>query len=266
MNETNLKKSLLRSRWCGCKAEVSRTRSTCNSISVSQPIKKPDIAIYSQEEQFAVGRLPTWDNPDITTNNLAPLQLRPSADVRVRNISEVNAANVLVHCYLSPYGVNTPRRLYASKQINVLAAQSVEVSFPFDRATLEGDPRVGVHILIDHPYDPNIINNRGSQIIDGGQTSIISRTYETILPIANSSPYSREFTISALPTELEVNISPDRRIFPPHDYFPAKVVVKVPDFITGTSSDPVEKSATLVVRDVSGELIGGATIVLIVDN
>jgi hypothetical protein len=39
------------------------------------PPLKSDPAIYSQEEQLALGQEVTWDSPDITTNHFSPWRL-----------------------------------------------------------------------------------------------------------------------------------------------------------------------------------------------
>src|SRR5580765_6492227 len=51
------------------------TRGCCVDIGPNHPIEYPDPAIYSQSQQLLLGNIPSWDNPDITTNNWGPFTL-----------------------------------------------------------------------------------------------------------------------------------------------------------------------------------------------
>ena len=62
------------------------------------PIRRPDLAIYSQLEEIAAGHIPRWDNPDIVTNDWGPFRLMDEARITVRNLSaDTPAVNALVH-------------------------------------------------------------------------------------------------------------------------------------------------------------------------
>jgi hypothetical protein len=65
--------SLQRSSICKCSVRQRPAVNRCCCISTRDvPIEHPDLAIYSQDEQLSLGIMPSWDNPDITTNNWGP--------------------------------------------------------------------------------------------------------------------------------------------------------------------------------------------------
>ena len=134
----------------------------CTYLPPDHPIEKPDLAIYSQNEQLAIGNAPSWDSPDITTNDWRPFRLKASSKVTVRNLSpKVSAVNALVHFFTSPFGIGMPRTLLATKMITLQAAAQAELDFPLDAATLAGDQRIGVYVGLEHPHDAKAINNSG---------------------------------------------------------------------------------------------------------
>src|SRR6266700_2397680 len=93
-----------RRSWCSL---TLRDRRSCCCVAVDDPPPaRPDLAIYSQEEQLALGAAPTWDSPDILTNYWSPFKLMPEISVTVRNLSSsVAAVNAQVLLYTSVFGL-----------------------------------------------------------------------------------------------------------------------------------------------------------------
>lgn len=204
---------------CKCGGRLkSSGRSGCNNIIINTPIEKPDLATYSQLEQLQNGNVPTWNSPDISTNFLRPFSLMTEAKVIVRNISPTTSAiNAMVHYYTSRFGIGMPKELKLTKMFSMRPSSEMELSFPLNQSSLNGDPREGVHILIEHPFDEFQINNSGSQVIDCRYTSEMGRNFKLDIPVLNDSVFSREFKFSIMQTDLLVSINSASHIFSPHE-------------------------------------------------
>ena len=254
---------------CNCGRRPGRRppRGGCVTID-DTPIEKPDLAIYSQDEQMAAGVATSWDSPDIVTNHWGPFRLMEEARVKVRNLSPTTfAANALVHYFTSPFGIGTRRELRLTRMVSLAPLQEVELLFPLHQEVLKGDPRTGVHILIEHPGDDNTLNNRGSQVHDGGYTTESGRTFNVQIPVLNDSGVSREITLNVLPTDLLASVTPANHVFAPFEQLVATLHVQVPSFLTGSPGAVVERAVTVIGRLAGGgEVIGGVTRLLRIDN
>ena len=126
------------------------------------------MATYSQLQQISLGIAPTWNSPDITTNNDFPWTLLPAFLVNVRNLSDVTAAaNVLVTLSTSAFGIGMAQTPMSSQKLNVGPAQTVSLSFPVPAALLAGSQSVGTYVQIEDAFDSNLINNNGAQVLTG---------------------------------------------------------------------------------------------------
>jgi hypothetical protein len=255
-------------RLCNCGGRPRLPRERCRSVGVSNvPIHRPDLAIYSQVEELAAGHVPRWDSPDILTNNWGPFRLMEEARVTVRNLStDTPAINALVHYSIAPFGIGTRSQLLQSRLISLSAASQVELVFPLDSVTLTGDPRVGVHIAIEHPHDPRQINNRGSQVHDGSYTSEVGRSHSISFPVLNDSGVARQILLSLMPTDVLASVSPLSHHFAPYEQITATLTMTVPSFLVGTPASPIARDVTVVGRLQGGELLGGLTKLLRIDN
>ena len=242
--------------------------SSANCVTVDPPIEKPDLAIYSQTEQLATGNVPTWDSPDIVTNDWGPFRLIDEPRVTIRNLSPtVPAINVLVHYFVSPFGIGTTRELNLTQMVNVPPASERELRFEWDQLTLAGDPRVGVHVLIEHPHDPTTINNEGSQVHDGGYTSESGRDFTVTIPVVNDSAFTREMQLSLMPTgDIVASVSPSSQVLAPFQQIAAILSIQVPAFLSGTPGSFLNRAVTVVCRLPGGDLIGGATRLIRIDD
>lgn len=232
----------------------------CAHLGPEHKIDRPDLAIYSQAEQLSLGASPTWDSPDIITNAWGPFRLNPEAQVVVRNRSGVaTAANGLVNFSTSPFGIGFPRTLVASQKLTLGPGQQVSLNFPLAQAILSGDPRVGVFIDLEHPYDTEPLSNHGEQVHEGHFTSESGRSFSWQVPLFNDSFAPITLTLQVLQDGLAATVSPASIALPAHGAGVATLQVQVPAAVHGTPSAWVPCSATLVARRPDGSLLGGAT-------
>jgi hypothetical protein len=232
------------------------------------PIERPDLAIYSQDEVVAGGGAPSWDSPDILTNHWAPFRLMEEARVTVRNLSPTtSAANALVHFYTSPFGIGTRRQLRLTRMVSIAKASQVQLLFPLHQEVLAGDPRTGVHIVIEHPTDEKPINNSGSQVHDGGYTSESGRSFDVDIPVLNDAGLTRQITLAVLPTDLLASVTPASRVFGPFEQVVATLHVEVPAFLVGTPAAEIHRAVTVIGRvGAAGPVLGGVTRLLRINN
>ncbi len=255
------------SRLCNCRPGFPYRNGKCKCITRHEPIEKPDVAIYSQLEIMKGGGIPSWNSPDIITNNWGPFKLMAEAKVIVRNISTtVSAVNALVHYFISPFGIGTVERLFATRYISLTPSSQVELLFPLDQSTLNGDQRAGVHIKIEHPNDPNLINNYGSQVHDGSFTTDSGRNFSIQIPVLNNSNFSRQIFLSILPTDIIASVAPLSHNFTPYEQILATLHIEVPSYMHGTPASYIEKEVSVIGRLSDNELIGGVTKMLRINN
>lgn len=239
----------------------------CTYLSPDHPIEQPDLAIYSQNEQLALGNAPSWDSPDIITNDWRPFRLNASSKVTVRNLSPtVSAVNALVHFFTSPFGIGMPRTLLASKMVTIPAASQVVLDFPLDAATLAGDQRIGVYVGLEHPHDAKAINNSGDQVHVGAYTTESGRTFDVSIPVLNNTNFTRSMAFSVLPTDLLASVTPSAHVFAPHAQINIKLHVQVPAALVGAPGNEINRAVTVIAKLNNGELVGGVTRLLRIDN
>lgn len=256
--------------WKGCRCggnRKSRKPTGCKSIVTNDPVEKPDLAIYSQEEALNNGTVPNWDSPDIVTNSWRPFRLRNEASVKVRNLSAtVPAINTLVHYAISPFGIGTQQEHKLTKVVNLAPNQEIELLFPLDQATLDGDPRVGIHILIEHPHDPNQINNYGSQVHDGGYTTESGRNFSVQIPVFNNSNFNRQINLSLMPTDVIASLNTVSHVFAPYEQLIVTLAIEIPGFLNGAPDAVINRAVTVVGRLNDNTLVGGVTRLIRIDN
>ncbi|HTD97998.1 MAG TPA: hypothetical protein VK668_01875 [Mucilaginibacter sp.] len=243
------------------------TPGCCINIGANQPVEYPDPAIYSQAEQLNLGNIPNWDNPDIVTNNWSPFRLMSESQVTVHNLSpSASAINTLVHFYTSPFGIGTVKTLLASKVVSLPPGSQTLLTYPLPQDTLAGDQRIGVHVKIEHPTDNNYMNNEGSQVHDGSYTTESGRNFTLSIPVVNNSNFTRQILLSIMPTDLIATITNANHNFAPYEQIIAQLHIEVPAFLVGTPAAIIERAVTVVGRLAGGELVGGATKLLRINN
>lgn len=79
-------------------------------------VETPDMGIYGQTEVLTAGGIPTWDDPDIVTNDWRPFRLRQEASVTVRNFSTTTSpAKARVHCHTALFGIGARQATSGSR-------------------------------------------------------------------------------------------------------------------------------------------------------
>lgn len=251
-----------RASWC----RPRRTRPATCCVRVNTPPDRPDLAIYSQAEQISLGYAPSWNNPDITTNNDFPWALLPQAEVVVRNLSATaSAVNALVTLSTSAFGIGMPRALLSGLQILLGPSQSVTLKYPFTQTILAGDQSIGTFVDIQHPYDKRLVNNQGAQTLKGVYTSQAGRSIDFQFPVANQEPVPRTILLSVFTSALDGTLSTTSHAFVAFEQLTVTLHVDVPAAIHGTPAAPVYNEIT-VVGTSAGALVGGLTHAVWVDD
>lgn len=254
-------------QWCRPLRKDPDRRSCCVRID-GPPPDRPDLATYSQEEQFSLGAAPTWDSPDIVTNQWTPFHLYPETTVTLRNLSPtVSAVNGVVSLYTSLFGLGMPRALLASQAVNLSPGQEVTLLFPLSQAILNAaDQRIGTFVRIDHPYDAKRINNSGSQLLADAYTSAAGRQFSVTFPVMNPLATAQQISLSVLPNQLNAVVTPGSQLFAPLEQIVATLSIQVPGSMHGTPGAAIRSDATVVGRNADNTLLGGLTYVIWIDN
>lgn len=254
-----------RNPWCRPRHQYPPGKGCC--LEIDKPPRRPDLAIYSQEEQIAAGAAPTWDSPDILTNHRRPWALLPEQSVTVRNLSpEAGAVNARVHCYTAPFGIGTPRAHLSSKILNLGPGASATLLYPLTQALLAGDPRIRLEVVIELPADARAINNRGFQAAYGAYTGDAGRTLEYSFPVVNDAPAPRQITLAALGNELSAAVTPLTKLCAPWEQYVATVRLSVPAALHGAPGSEILKPATIVAWANGSQLVGGLTYLIWVND
>lgn len=226
-----------RSWGCSCGGKHSVRERSCGSIRLDdEQLRLPDLALYSQAQAIAAGHQPSWDNPDIMTNSARPLRLLAEMFVRVHNVGAASASNAYVHLYLAPFGIGTPKMLFASRQISLRPGEHVGLTYPLDAATLSGPQRIGVHVRVEHPFDTNQINNAGAQVVQSHSTSEVGRSHSIDFPVANDSDVPRRIVLSVLSTDVITTLTPTNYLFAPHEQINVRMEMRIPDTLIDRKS------------------------------
>jgi hypothetical protein len=256
------------SRACGCSGTPASPVQNCKNVVVSIPPKLSDAAIYSQTQQLSLGIPPDWNSPDITTNNDIPFTLYTAIQVTVHNLSNsVPAINVLVHAYTSAFGIGLPQTYLSTQVVNIAPSGSVNLSFPLPQNILNAGPQIGFFIELEHAYDLTQINNSGCQVISGHDTAAFGRNYVVPIPVCNNSSNNMQMKFAIMPNNVVASISPTTYSFSPYEQITASLSIIVPAALTGSSGNVNIQEVSVMAQAVpSGQLIGGATEVIFINN
>ncbi len=243
-----------------CRPTKRQSGSCC--VAVSTPPLRPDPAIYSQDQVMQQGGIPSWDSPDITTNNDIPWTLRPETVVTVRNLSpHVTAVNTQVQVSISGFGIGLPKTQLSNQLVTLPPAQDRTFNFALSQAVLSGAQSIGVFVQLYHPNDAVEINSHGAQVITSFDTKTSGRHVTTDVPIANPTGVAQTISLAVLPNNVSAVISPATHNFAPLEQIVAKLTVTAPGGAHNTS-----ETATVVAYDSSGALIGGASLLIMVND
>ena len=244
--------------WCRA---IPHRRGTC-CVTLADPPRRPDPATYSQDQAMALGQVPTWNSPDITTNNDIPWALLPEVAVVVRNLSPtVTAVNAQVQVSLSGYGIGLPKTPLSNKLVTLPPGQDFGLSFPLPPAILAGPNSIGFFVQIYHPNDAVEINSRGAQVLTAFDTKSSGRAVTTAVPVANPAGTTQTITLAVLPNSVSAAISPASHSFAPFEQITAHLIVTVPGGVHNTN-----ETVTVVARDGAGAVIDGASLIIWVND
>lgn len=253
-------------RFLHCRPTARSSRSTC-CVQVDSPPETPDLAIYSQTLQLAQGNLPTWDSPDIKTNRWSPWRLYQALPITVHNLSPTaHAVRALVQVAVSPFGIGTARTPLGIQRVTIPAASSVELEFPLDQATLDAGPHIGVHVTIEHPHDRSTLNNAGSQLIDGLLTSEDGRSRELDIPVVNDAMHPRTIVLEVHAEDVIAQLAPSSLQLAAGEQSTVTLSTVVPSTIHGSADNPVRRHVHVTARDSAGEVLGGITQIVDIDD
>jgi hypothetical protein len=250
------------------RSEVSLCRPSPKSgaqgccVTVANPPARPDPATYSQDQQIALGQIPSWDSPDIITNHDLPWTLFAETQVTVRNLSPtVAAVNTQVQVSISPFGIGLAAAPLSAQLITLAPNEVTTLAFPLSQAILQGDQSIGVFVQIYHPNDAVLINDRGAQVITGVDTVASGRNITVAIPVANPAGAAQTITLATLPNTVSAVVSPTSHPFAPFEQIIADLTVSVPSTVHSTLLE-----ATVIAHDGGGGVIGGATLVIVVND
>jgi hypothetical protein len=246
--------------------EVSKR--SCCLTPYGPPPDRPDIAIYSQTEQFNIGNAPSWDNPDILTNFFNPFRLMPECKATLRNLSAtVSAVNTQVLFYVAAFGIGQPRSLLSSLITTFYPNEVKNLKIAFPQSIMNAqDQRIAIHIKIIHPFDSKKINNEGSQLFADAYTSQVGRNFTVHFPILNPLATPQTLVMMTLANQLSATVSPAVRAFGALEQITGDLTIHVPPGVHGTVAAPIRSDVTVVGRDNSGNLIDGLTYIIWIDN
>jgi len=253
----------VRNSWCH---PQPRRRDGCCLVPQTPP-QRPDLATYSQQEQISLGAAPSFNSPDITTNDDIPWKLRPSVELVVRNLSpDASAINALVNMSTSAFGIGMQQSPLSSQKINLAPSSQQTLWFPLPPALLTGDQSLGVFVVIEHPFDIRPINNTGAQVVKGVMASAVGRNASLVFPAQNSSGAPRSMTFSVLANSLGATITPAAHAFAAWEQINLTLHVSVPGGTHGSAGSPIRNEITVIATDNSGALVGGVTWIYWIDN
>jgi hypothetical protein len=122
-------------------------------------------------------------------------------------------------------------------------------------------------VVTQHPYDPNPINNQGSQCIDGRHTSLAGRHFTVDIPVRNPHPTARRrINLQVFPGELGASIDWNTFEFTPLEEKVVHLAITVPGGFRETDDSSTKPHVTVLATHTSGQLLGGASIITKVDS
>ncbi len=179
----------------------------------------------------------------------------PEIKAMIRNLSPgVGAFDAQVHCDVSSFGIGLPRSRLATQIVSLAPAGEQTLVFPLTQELLNRNQFLGIHIVIEHPYDSEKINNAGSQTPHLLSTAELGRDIAVDFPVFNDASYSREFRLSVLSNGLTATVTPAVQVLAPAQQITAHLHIVLP------ANDPSPyHRLTVVAEDADRALIDGLT-------
>jgi hypothetical protein len=251
---------------CDCFGRPQTPRERCCLALPDERVKRPDLAIYSQQEVIAKAGEPTWNSPDIITVDFPYTRLNAETRVTVRNLSpDTWAVAAQVHFFISPFGIGFERRHVGSQTVTLPPSASADLLFPLSPTIASGDPRTGVHIEIQHPHDPNPINDSGSQVLAAALTSVAGRSLALTIPVRNRAAVARRISFRVVAGDLRAVVEPTSLTLAASEEGTVVLRSEVPASLRPTPDHGTRRSVTVIATAEDGSLVGGVTQHIVVD-
>lgn len=262
-----MKKS--KTNWLNCFCKLNRRevkKSSCFSVASTSNhlIERPEISIYSQGYNFTQGLNPTWNSPDIEF--IKNEKLMNELSYFISNNSSVPAINSRVDVYVSEFGIGLDKLLMASDIVTIPANQRLKLTKDISNINLNSNERGGVFIELSHPYDKNVFNNYGSQILQMVKTSNVGRNFKIDFELKNGTLYNRNYILQYTNNEITTGFSENAIYLLPNETRKIKLNFNVPISISGSSSNSIRRTTDVIVKTSAGELVGGLSIITVINN
>lgn len=252
-----------------CSARPKSQASCCLKVPI-KIIHDPDPSIYDQQLVFASGGAPTFDSPDLSTQDLWPPRPSATLTATVRNLSsEASANQTRVDISWSVWGIGMPRSPIASAFVDLARA-----GFPGSEATVSWTtPQAvtaaklcGIFVNVIHPYDRNPNNNYGEQTVNGFQTST-GRSHSFVVPVRNPTGAVQTVNLTAGPASVApwVTIVPSTLTLGAGAQQNVMVSVNVPASIPASPPGTQISTEIDVLATIGGAYLGGINIAILFD-
>jgi hypothetical protein len=232
-------------------------------------VRDPDPATYDQRLELAAGRLPSFNSPDIDTVRVWPIRPIDTLKITVRNLSPDASANgTRVDVSWSSWGIGMPRQAIASKFVNLPRAgfpgSQQRVQIPTPAAVIEAG-RYGIFATIHHPYDRDLSNNSGDQVLDGFATSE-TRSKQFVIPVRNSTGSAGNVQLQVSPNTWGATIVPSTLVLGAGAQQDTQISVTVPAGVPPSPAGTLVTQSFEISALLNGTLIGGVAIIVLVDG
>ncbi|HJR83500.1 MAG TPA: hypothetical protein VJ775_06195 [Sphingomicrobium sp.] len=245
-------------------------RSCCIRVP-DEIVKDPDPATFDAEQVFASGGAPTFNSPDINTINLWPVAPIDAIDAIVRNLSpDASAHRTRVDVSWTPFGIGLQRIPIFSSFVDLakagIAGSEQQLSWPTP-AAMKAAGRFSVFVDIAHPYDRDLLNNRGQQTVDGLQTSG-GRSKTFTFPVRNPSSSPQTISIGKVPSSQAAwaTVTPTTLALAGGAQQNVTVKITVPTSVPASPAGTLITATIDVVATAAGRLIGGVSFLILVDS
>jgi hypothetical protein len=249
----------------------SALRRSCCIRLPDEIVKDPDPSTFDAELAFASGASPTFNSPDINTINLWPIAPIDAIDAIVRNLSpDASAQRTRVDVSWTPFGIGLQRIPIFSSFVDLAKAGSggseQQLSWPTPTA-MKATGRFSVFVDIAHPYDRDLLNNRGQQTVDGLQTSA-GRSKTFTFPVRNpsSSPQSISLSIVPSPEAVWATVSPATLSLAGGAQQNVTVKITVPTSVPASPAGTLITATIDLIAIAAGRLVGGISFLILVDS
>lgn len=231
-------------------------------LHIDDPPERADPATYTQAVELAAGRTPTWDSPDVVTNDsVPPYSLIDELGATIRNeSSEVSAMNVRVRASYSEWGIGLERTDIGIKEVSLAPQEEVNLDYPFPDALDESD-FWSFFTTVEFDTDDDRTNNFGGQAIKSVHVDEVGYEHTEHVPVGNRKSTSRQLSINVnQPSVMQVSV-PNQVQLAPGERTDIPVEFDLPDGYTQPDdADQKLRLDVFATDDQTNELYDGVTL------